>query len=78
MSRKSEPALKNRIKTLRSEKKGMTQQMLADKVGVTRQTIIALEAEGYTPSLTLALKLAAVFKQSVEKIFWIQSEGVKD
>ena len=75
MSRKSEPALRNRIKELRSAETGMTQQILADQVGVTRQTIISLEAEGYTPSLTLALRLSSIFKKSVEEIFWIKGES---
>ena len=71
MPRKSEPTLRNRIKLLRADEEGLTQQSLADQVGVTRQTIIALEAEGYTPSLTLALRLAAIFEKSVEEIFWM-------
>jgi len=49
----------------------MTQQSLADQVGVTRQTIVALEAEGYTPSLALALRVAQLFRKSVEEVFWI-------
>ena len=71
MSRKSEPALRNRIKEFRSVENGMTQQSLADQVGVTRQTIVALEAEGYTPSLALALRVAQLFRKSVEEVFWI-------
>lgn len=71
MPRKSEPALRNRIRELRSNTEGMTQQNLADQVGVTRQTIVALEAKGYTPSLTLALRVAQVFGKSVEELFWI-------
>lgn len=49
----------------------MTQQTLADLVGVTRQTIVALEAEGYTPSLTLALRISQHFEKSVEEVFWL-------
>ncbi len=60
--------LHNCIYDLRS-KAGMTQEELAQKVGVTRQTIIAMEKGNYTPSVLLALKLAKVFKQPVEKIF---------
>ena len=71
MPRNREPALKNRIKELRSLEDGMTQQALAEKVGVTRQTVVALEAGGYTPSLALALKIAKFFNQGVEEIFWI-------
>lgn len=47
----------------------MTQQELGEAVGVTRQTIIALERGNYTPSLLLALKLSAFFKKPVEDIF---------
>ena len=71
MPRKSEPTLKNRIRQFRSLKDGMTQQLLADQVGVTRQTIVAIEAGGYTPSLALALRVARVFEKSVEELFWI-------
>jgi putative transcriptional regulator len=71
MPRKSEPSLKNRIKELRSLEDGMTQQSLADQVGVTRQTIVALESGGYTPSLALALRVAQLFNKSVEDVFWL-------
>lgn len=71
MPRQPEPKLMNRIRDLRNETIGMTQQALADEVGVTRQTIIALEAGGYVPSLALALRLAKVFRAPVEELFWI-------
>lgn len=71
MPRKLEPSIRNRIKELRTSEYRMTQQSLAEQVGVTRQTIIALEAEGYTPSLTLALKISQLFQKSVEEVFWI-------
>jgi putative transcriptional regulator len=48
---------------------GATQEELAEAVGVTRQTIIAIEKGNYTPSVRLALKIARYFKQPVEKIF---------
>ncbi len=48
---------------------GLTQVELAEKVGVTRQTIIAIEKGDYTPSVALALRLAKVFKISVEDLF---------
>lgn len=54
------------------DKKGVTQQELADIVGVTRQTIIAIEKGNYTPSVLLALKIAKYFKVSVESIFKIK------
>lgn len=50
-------------------KKGMTQEALADVLNVSRQTVIAIEKGNYTPSVLLALKIARVFKMSVEDIF---------
>ncbi len=48
-----------------------TQAQLADMVGVTRQTIIAIEKGNYTPSVLLALKLALALKQPIEELFWL-------
>jgi putative transcriptional regulator len=48
---------------------GMTQELLAEKVGVSRQTIIAIEKGKYTPSVSLALRLARVFTIRVEDLF---------
>lgn len=53
------------------DQKGVTQEELANAVGVTRQTIIAIEKGNYTPSVLLALKIAKYFKTPVEKIFEI-------
>ncbi len=50
-------------------KLGLTQEQLAEKIGVTRQTVIAIERGNYTPSVLLALKLAATFSVSVESLF---------
>ncbi len=61
--------LENRIRRLRFDDGEMTQQELAEKVGVTRQTIIALEAGKYVPSLLLAFRLAAAFDVRVEDVF---------
>lgn len=61
--------LTNQIRRLRFEAGQMTQEALADKVGVTRQTIIAIEQGGYTPSLTLAMKIARTFNKTVENVF---------
>ncbi|HEX4104110.1 MAG TPA: helix-turn-helix transcriptional regulator [Candidatus Paceibacterota bacterium] len=61
-------ALTNRVYALRNGA-GATQEALADAVGVTRQTIIAIEKGNYTPSVVLALKLAKFFKKPVEEIF---------
>ena len=52
----------------------MTQEDLAQKVGVSRQTIIAIEKGNYTPSVLLALKIAQVFSESIENIFEISYE----
>lgn len=58
----------NRVKELRA-RFDYTQGELADLVGVTRQTIVALEKGSYTPSLLLAMNLAEVFKLPIEEIF---------
>ena len=65
--------IKNRVSILRLEK-GVTQEEFAQAVGVTRQTVIAIEKGNYTPSVLLALKIAKFFKQPVEKIFSIVYE----
>jgi putative transcriptional regulator len=65
----SRAALTNRIRRLRFEHGEMTQQDLAQRVAVTRQTIIALEAGKYAPSLPLAFRIARVFGVTVEDVF---------
>ena len=65
-------ALQNRIRRLRFDHNEMTQQELADKAGVTRQTIIALEANRYVPSLVLALRIARAFGVGVEDVFQME------
>lgn len=59
----------NRIRRLRFDHGEMTQQQLADKAGVTRQTIIAIEAGKYAPSLPLAFRIARAFNTTVENVF---------
>ncbi len=61
--------LTNRIRRLRFDHGEMTQQQLAERAGVTRQTIIALEAGKYVPSLLLAFRIAGVFGVKVEDVF---------
>jgi putative transcriptional regulator len=61
--------IRNEILRLRFENDRMTQQALADACGVTRQTIIALEAEKYAPSLELAFRIARTFGVGVEQVF---------
>lgn len=63
--------MKNRIKVERA-KKDMTQQDLAEKVQVSRQTINSIEAGKYVPSTVLALKIARVFETSLEEIFELE------
>ncbi|MGS0535391.1 helix-turn-helix transcriptional regulator [Pseudoalteromonas sp. SaAl2] len=62
-------AITNTIRTQRFHHNEMTQQQLADHVGVTRQTIAAIESARYSPSLEVAFKIAAVFGQPLENIF---------
>jgi putative transcriptional regulator len=62
-------SIRNHIRRLRFENGEMTQQELADRVGCTRQTIIVLEQERYVPSLSLALRIARVFRVPVEQVF---------
>ena len=61
--------LKNQIRRFRFENGEMTQQQLADKVGVTRQTIIAIEAGKYAPSLPLAYRISRTFGVPLEDVF---------
>ncbi len=65
--------MKNKIKDLR-EQYGFTQQYLADKVNVSRQTIISLENGKYNPSIFLAYKIAKVFNMTIEDIFVFEEE----
>ena len=65
----SESAVRNEIRRWRQEKSTMTQAELARVCGVTRQTIIALEAEKYSPSLELAFRLARALGRSLEEVF---------
>lgn len=60
--------MKNRLKVLRAEN-DWSQAELADRIGVARQTIVALEAGKYAPSLPLAFKLSKLFNKPVEEIF---------
>jgi putative transcriptional regulator len=61
--------VRNNIRTLRFHHKEMTQQELADRVGLTRQTIIAIEQGRYSPSLEAAFKIARVFRLPLEQVF---------
>lgn len=65
--------MKNNLKVQRAIK-NITQQELADKVGVSRQTINALEGGKYVPSTVLALKIARVFGKYLEEIFFLEED----
>jgi putative transcriptional regulator len=65
--------LDNRLKELRARLE-FTQEELAQRVGVTRQTIIAIEGKRYNPSALLALKIAEVFGLPLEEVFWLKDK----
>ena len=65
--------MKNNIKVSRAER-SMTQQQLADAVGVSRQTINAIESGKFIPSTVLALKVAKLFGKPVEQVFILEDE----
>ena len=64
----------NNIRKLRFLRNEMTQQDLAEKVGVTRQTIIAMEQDKYSPSLELAFRIARAFEVPLEEVFSYHAE----
>ena len=70
-----EGEITNNIRRLRFEHGELTQQELADQCGVTRQTINAIEAGKYAPSLELAFKIAVVFGRSLEEVFSYQESN---
>jgi putative transcriptional regulator len=65
--------MKNRLRELRAAKE-WSQSDLADKLGVSRQTVNAIETEKYDPSLPLAFKVAKLFKKSIEEIFELSED----
>ena len=66
--------IRNNIRKLRFYHDEMTQEQLAEKVGVTRQTIIAIESVKYSPSLELAFKIAQVFGVPLQEVFSYTAE----
>jgi putative transcriptional regulator len=60
--------IRNRIRELRAVQ-SMTQQELADQIGVTRQTVIAIELDKYSPSLEVAFRIATLFTVPLEEVF---------
>jgi putative transcriptional regulator len=71
----SKTEITNQIRRLRFDRGEMTQQQLADKAGVTRQTIIAIEAGKYAPSLPLAFRIARAFGLPLEEVFQYNSQS---
>lgn len=71
-----EVAMKNKLKVFRAIK-NMTQEQMADKLGVSRQTINAIESNKYLPSLNLAFKMANLFNTKIEDIFIYENEEEK-
>jgi putative transcriptional regulator len=68
--------MKNRLRVLRAER-DWTQADLAERLGVSRQTIHAIESEKYDPSLPLAFKMSKLFEMPIEKIFDPEGEGLQ-
>ncbi len=66
---KGKPRIRNRVRQLRLQANRMTQQALAERVGVTRQTVIAIENDRYSPSLEVAFRIARVFGVGLEDVF---------
>ena len=63
------PVIRNRIRNLRFHRDEMTQKQLAERVGVTRQTVNAIEGSKYSPSLEVAFRIAEVFEVPLEEVF---------
>lgn len=72
MSKK--PKIANNIRRLRFDAHEMSQKELADKVGVTRQTIAAIEKAKYSPTLELAFLIARIFDKQIDEVFTIKME----
>jgi putative transcriptional regulator len=67
--------VRNNVRKLRFQNDELTQEQLAEKVGVTRQTIIAIEGGKYAPSLELAFRIALVFGVPLQDVFSYELEG---
>jgi putative transcriptional regulator len=75
MTQRSQQTVTNSIRTLRFLSGEMTQQALADRVGVTRQTIVAIEQGRYAPSLEVAFRIAEVFNLGLEDVFHFKRQA---
>ncbi|QVK20757.1 helix-turn-helix transcriptional regulator [Mycoplasmatota bacterium] len=65
--------IQNHVRTLRFMNNEMTQADLAKKIGVSRQTIVAIEKGQYSPSLELAFKISEVFDKKIEEVFYVEN-----
>ena len=75
---RSRMSIRNQIRTLRFRHGEMTQQQLADQVGVTRQTVNAIEGGKYSPSLEVAFRIAHVFGKPLEEVFqFVDASGCR-
>ncbi len=72
----SQTTISNSIRRLRFERSEMTQQDLAERVGVTRQTINAIEAGKYSPSLEVAFRIAVALAVRLEDVFSYDSQAI--
>jgi len=66
--------LQNRVKIARIQA-GLTQQQLADKIGVTRQTISLIEKASYNPTLKLCLDICHALHKTLDEVFWVEKEN---
>lgn len=66
---KAKTTIRNQIRVLRFAHNEMTQQSLADRIGVSRQTLNAIELSKYSPSLEVAFRIASVFGEPLEAVF---------
>ena len=73
MSSVRRPPIINKIRRLRFDADEMTQQQLAQRIGVTRQTVNAIELGKYSPSLEVAFRIAAVFGVPLEEVFQFEA-----
>lgn len=74
MGLKRRGVLHNRLAVMRAER-GWTQKAVAEKLGVSRQTIHSIEADKYTPSIVLAFELALLFEKEIQELFQYSVEG---
>ena len=75
MAKQEKARLQNRIRVLRFEHGEMSQKTLAEQIGVTRQTVNAIEGNKYSPSLEVAFRIARVFDQPLEEVFQYVASG---